>query len=56
MTEIDHGDHHHPGERSDVELRARALEDLLVEKGIVDRTFIDNVVEGYAHDLSLIHI
>jgi len=51
MTEHDHGDHHRPGEQSDVELRARALEQLLVEKGIVDPAFIDDVVEAYAHDI-----
>jgi nitrile hydratase len=44
-------DHHHPAPLSDVERRARALEDLLVEKGIVTTDFIDSVVDAYAHDI-----
>lgn len=47
----DNDDHHHPAELSDVERRAAALETLLVEKGIVDPTFIDAMVEAYAHDI-----
>jgi nitrile hydratase len=45
----DHG--HRPQPLSDVERRARALEELLTEKGIVSRDFIDQVVEVYAHDV-----
>jgi nitrile hydratase subunit alpha len=44
------GSHHHPAEVSDVERRARALEDLLVEKGIVSPEFIDQVVETFSND------
>ena len=51
MSTHDHGDHHHPHELGDAERRARALEQLLVEKGIVDPAFIDNMVEAYAHDI-----
>jgi len=48
----DHDDHHHhPAELTAVERRAAALEALLVEKGIVDPTFIDAMVEAYAHDI-----
>jgi len=47
----DHDDHHHPAELTAVECRAAALEALLVEKGIVDPTFIDAMVEAYAHDI-----
>jgi nitrile hydratase len=47
----DHDDHHHPAELTDVERRARALEELLVEKGYVTTEFIDSVVEAYAHDI-----
>jgi nitrile hydratase len=36
---------------SDVERRAKALEELLVEKGIVTTEFIDQVVDAYAHDI-----
>ena len=45
----DHG--HHPAPLSDVERRARALEELLTEKGIVSAEFIDQVVETYAQDI-----
>jgi nitrile hydratase len=45
----DHG--HHPAPVTDVERRARALEELLIEKGIVSPEFIDSVVEAYAQDI-----
>jgi nitrile hydratase len=45
----DHG--HHPASLSDVERRALALEELLVEKGIVSTEFVDQVVEAYAQDI-----
>src|SRR5262249_57793147 len=45
----DHG--HHPQPLSDAERRARALEDLLTEKGVVTGEFIDRVVEAYAQDV-----
>ncbi len=48
MTD-EHG--HHPEPLSDVERRARALEELLIEKGIVSPEFIDQVVEAYAQDI-----
>jgi nitrile hydratase subunit alpha len=48
MTD-DHG--HHPAPLTDVERRARALEELLTEKGIVSAEFIDQVVEAYAQDI-----
>jgi nitrile hydratase subunit alpha len=44
-------DHHrHPAELTDVERRARALEELLVEKGMVTPEFIDQVVETFSND------
>jgi nitrile hydratase len=46
----DHG-HHHPREESEVELRAEALEALLVEKGLVSTDAIDAVVELYENDI-----
>ena len=46
----EHG-HHHPEPLSDVERRARALEELLIDKGIVSSEFIDQVVEAYAQDI-----
>jgi nitrile hydratase len=45
----DHG--HHPAALTEVERRARALEELLIEKGIVNPEFIDSVVEAYAQDI-----
>jgi nitrile hydratase len=46
-----HADHDHAHEDSaplsDIALRVRALEDLLVEKGVVDRAALDKIVETY---------
>lgn len=44
-------DHHHPRPASAVELRARALEALLVERGLVSSDAIDAVVELYERDV-----
>jgi nitrile hydratase len=49
MTELD--DHHHPPSASAAELRARALEALLAEKGLVSGDAIDAVVQLYEHDV-----
>jgi nitrile hydratase subunit alpha len=43
--------HHHEVPASPAELRARALEELLVEQGLVDPTFIDAVVDAFSHDI-----
>jgi nitrile hydratase len=51
VNEIDGGHGHHPGELTEVERRAHALEAILVEKGIVSTAFIDAVVEAYARDI-----
>jgi nitrile hydratase len=45
-----HG-HHHPRPASAVELRARALEALLAERGLVSTDAIDAVVELYENDV-----
>lgn len=45
-----HG-HHHPRPTSPVELRARALEALLAERGLVSTDAIDAVVELYENDV-----
>jgi nitrile hydratase len=45
------GHGHHPAALTDIERRAQALEDLLVEKGLVAPEFIDSVVEAFAHDI-----
>jgi nitrile hydratase len=46
-----HGHHHHPRPTSEVELRAQALEALLVERGLVSTDAIDAVVELYENDV-----
>jgi nitrile hydratase len=43
--------HHHPHPESDVALRARALEALLAERGLVSTDAIDAVVEHYENDV-----
>jgi nitrile hydratase len=53
MSEPDHAhatddpNHPHNAPLSDVQLRVRALESLLVEKGLVDPTALDELVETY---------
>jgi nitrile hydratase len=44
-------DHHHPHPESAVALRARALEALLAERGLVSTDAIDAVVQLYEHDV-----
>ncbi|WP_373371488.1 nitrile hydratase subunit alpha [Microvirga sesbaniae] len=48
---MEHGDHHHDHDDhshlSEIELRVRALESILVEKGYVDPAAIDALVETY---------
>ena len=51
MSTEDGHDHHHPRPDSQVALRARALEALLVEKGLVATDAIDAVVELYERDV-----
>ena len=43
--------HHHPLPTTPVEERVAALESLLVDKGIIDPTAIDSVVEYYEHSV-----
>jgi nitrile hydratase len=43
----DHHDHDHQAVPSDLTLRVKALESLLVEKGLVDRATLDAVVDTY---------
>jgi nitrile hydratase subunit alpha len=47
----DHDGHHHPRAKSEVELRAEALEALLAEKGLVSTDAIDAVVDLYENDI-----
>ena len=52
MSEHDHDDdHHHAAPLTPVEARARALERLLAEKGIIQEGFIDAVVSAYENDI-----
>lgn len=46
-----HGGHHHERPPSELELRARALEDLLVEKGLITSDQVDAIVELYESDI-----
>ena len=52
-TDHDHDHHHHDGEGqdppSDMTLRVKALESLLVEKGIVDPAALDAIIDTYEH-------
>jgi nitrile hydratase len=48
----DHDDHHHDHGQdlpSDMALRVKALESLLVEKGLVDPAALDAIIETYEH-------
>jgi nitrile hydratase len=42
---------HHPGRISDAEARARALESLLMEKGILTPEAVDTLVSAYERDI-----
>ena len=50
MSEHDEA-HHHPAPLSPVEVRARALEELLTQKGLIQEGFIDAVVSAYENDI-----
>ena len=43
----DHQDHHEDSRFSDVELRVRALESLLVEKGLVNPETLDKLIDSF---------
>jgi len=47
----EHSDHHHGVSPQSPEVRTEALEDLLVEKGLVDRNRVDALIERFEHDL-----
>ena len=44
-------DHHHGSNANSPEIRTEALEDLLVEKGLIDRARVDDLIERFEHDL-----
>ena len=43
--------HHHGSNANSPEIRTEALEDLLVEKGLIDRARVDDLIERFEHDL-----
>jgi nitrile hydratase len=47
----DHADHEHQAVPSDLALRVKALESLLVEKGLVDPAALDALVDTYEHKI-----
>lgn len=46
-----HHDHQHPGPESDAALRTKALESLLIEKGVISTDVLDAVVQAYEQDI-----
>src|ERR1700674_2014902 len=46
----DHG-HEHQAVPSDLTLRVKSLESLLVEKGLVDRAAVDTLIDAYEHKI-----
>jgi nitrile hydratase len=51
MSDSDH--HHHDGQETpgETELRVKALESLLVEKGLVDPVALDAIIDTYEHKI-----
>jgi nitrile hydratase subunit alpha len=47
--EHSHGQHSHQAVPSDMALRVKSLESLLVEKGLVDRAALDALIDTYEH-------
>ena len=47
MTADDHHGHDHGSELSDMQLRVRALETILTEKGYIDPAALDAIIEAY---------
>jgi nitrile hydratase len=50
MSDHEH-DHGHSSELSEMQLRVRALETILVEKGYVDPAALDAIIETYEHKI-----
>src|ERR1700678_1054138 len=49
----DHDDHHeHSSELSEMQLRVRALETVLAEKGYIDPAAIDKIIDAYETKVS----
>src|SRR5262249_31432913 len=47
MTDDDAHDHHHSSDLSEMEVRVRALETILTEKGYIDPKALDVIVDTY---------
>ena len=51
VTHAHQHDHDHQAVPSDPALRVKALESLLVEKGLVDRAALDVLIDSYEHKI-----
>ena len=51
MHDLHDQDHDHTDPPSDLELRVKALESLLVDKGLVDPAALDVLIETYEHEI-----
>ena len=51
LTEARDHDHHHQAVPSDIALRVKALESLLVEKGMVDPAALDALIDAYENKI-----
>src|SRR5690242_5530749 len=51
MAHAHEHEHEHQAVPSDPALRVKALESLLVEKGLVDRAALDSLVDAYEHKI-----
>lgn len=49
--DIPHHADHHPGPESYAALRTKALESLLIEKGLISTDVIDTIIRAYEHDI-----
>ena len=45
--------HHHNRPLNEVELRVKALESLLTEKGLIDPAAVDEIIETYEQEVGL---
>ena len=55
LSQAHQHEHDHQAIPSDLALRVKALESLLVEKGLVDRAALDALVDAYEHKLEMAH-
>jgi nitrile hydratase subunit alpha len=55
MTNDHKGHHHHPHQESYWSARAKAIESLLIEKGLLSTDAIDRVIQHYENELGPMH-